>query len=115
MKLIILKNYCKTNFSVEEAFDGFMEIQQQQRTAFTQFGQQQQNGGDGENIVGDNSHNAKLRNHVSKVIEELAWHAASSLRNPENSQRLACVCSLIFSSIFHKKKICDHSQIQIQI
>jgi hypothetical protein len=75
--------------SVEEALDGFMAIQQQQRTAFTQFGHQQQNGGDGEDIVVDNSHNAKLHNHVSKAVEEMAWRAASILRNPQNSQRFA--------------------------
>lgn len=74
---------------VEEALDGFLSIQQQQRLAFAQSqSQSTSEENDGAKEEKGSGHSAKLRDYMLKVVEELAFRAASVLRDPQNGQKL---------------------------
>jgi hypothetical protein len=75
-------------FRVEEALDGFLSIQQQQRLAFAQSqSQSTSEENDGAKEEKGSGHSAKLRDYMLKVVEELAFRAASVLRDPQNGQK----------------------------
>lgn len=77
----------KPFFSVEEALDGFLTIQKQQRTIIAAKSTQM-NGIEGTGVDGiEEGMPKKMHNHIMCAIEELAWRAASILRDPQIEQR----------------------------